>query len=60
MRTSLQTTAQREAENSRVQLRKLHQASIKRGKYAKHSPELDEVRFASRSAHITHTHEYRC
>jgi len=41
-RTTLHTTAQREAETTRVQIRKLHQASIKKGKYEKHSPELDE------------------
>jgi ribosome recycling factor len=42
-RTALFTTAQRKAEDTRVQIRKLHQASLKRGKYVKHSIELEEV-----------------
>lgn len=40
------TSAQRQAEEARVQIRKQHQASLKKGKYAKHSPELDEVRYS--------------
>lgn len=42
-RGSLYTGAQRKAEEIRVQVRKQHQASLKRGKYAKHSVELEEV-----------------
>ncbi|KAG6917757.1 hypothetical protein DXG01_001162 [Tephrocybe rancida] len=41
-RLALYTTAQRKAEEIRVQVRKQHQASLKRGKYAKHSIELEE------------------
>ncbi|KAG6873368.1 hypothetical protein C0995_016477 [Termitomyces sp. Mi166 len=41
-RLALYTTAQRKAEEIRVQVRKQHQASLKRGKYAKHSVELEE------------------
>ena len=36
--------AKRKAEEIRVQVRKHHTASIKRGKYEKHSIELEEVR----------------
>ena len=36
--------AKRKAEEIRVQVRKHHAASIKRGKYEKHSIELEEVR----------------
>lgn len=36
--------AKRKAEEIRTQVRKQHAASIKRGKYAKHSIELEEVR----------------
>lgn len=43
-RNSLQTVAQREAENTRAQLRKHHQASVKKGKFGKHSVEVEEVR----------------
>ena len=43
-RNSLQTVAQREAESTRVQLRKHHQTSVKKGKFEKHSIELEEVR----------------
>lgn len=46
-RNSLQTVAQREAESTRVQLRKHHQASVKKGKFEKHSIELEEVRLSS-------------
>ena len=42
-RTALYITAQRQAEDTRVQIRKVQQASVKRGKFAKHSVELDEV-----------------
>ena len=31
------------AEDVRVQIRKHHQASVKKGKYEKHSVELEEV-----------------
>ena len=47
-RNSLQTVAQREAESTRIQLRKHHQASVKKGKFGKHSIELEEVRLSSR------------
>jgi len=42
-RGALYTAAHRKAEEIRVQIRKQHQPSIKRGKYQKHSIELDEV-----------------
>lgn len=42
-KTALYTVAQRKAEETRVQIRKQHQASLKRGKYDKHSVELEEV-----------------
>lgn len=42
-RNALATTAQRLAEDSRVQLRKIQGLSTKKGKYAKHSVELEEV-----------------
>ncbi|RDB16048.1 Ribosome-recycling factor [Hypsizygus marmoreus] len=41
-RLALFTTAQRKAEEIRVQVRKQHQTSLKRGKYEKHSVELEE------------------
>ncbi|KAG6831866.1 hypothetical protein H0H92_006983 [Tricholoma furcatifolium] len=41
-RLSLYTGAHRKAEEIRVQVRKQHQASLKRGKYEKHSIELEE------------------
>jgi len=41
-RNSVQTAAQREAENTRVQLRKHHQASVKKGKFEKRSIEMEE------------------
>ena len=37
------TSAKRKAEEIRVQIRNKHSASLKRGKYAKHSIELEEV-----------------
>ncbi|KAI6027815.1 ribosome recycling factor-domain-containing protein [Pisolithus microcarpus] len=43
-RTALVSNAQRLAEEARVQIRRVHQASIKKGKYEKHSVELDEFR----------------
>jgi ribosome recycling factor len=42
-RTALVTAAHKKSEDIRVQIRKLHQNSIKKGKYSKHSVELDEV-----------------
>lgn len=42
-RNTIQTIAQREAENTRVQLRKYHQASVKKGKFGKHSLEMEGV-----------------
>ncbi|KAF7974854.1 hypothetical protein HWV62_11093 [Athelia sp. TMB] len=41
-RTALATTAQRLAEDTRMQLRKAQGASTKKGKYEKHSIELEE------------------
>ncbi|GLB39253.1 putative ribosome recycling factor [Lyophyllum shimeji] len=41
-RLALYAGALRKAEEIRVQVRKQHQASLKRGKYAKHSIELEE------------------
>jgi ribosome recycling factor len=46
-RIALYTAAHRQSEDIRVQIRKIHQASIKRGKYPKHSPELAAVRLSS-------------
>ncbi|KAI6117115.1 ribosome recycling factor domain-containing protein [Pisolithus croceorrhizus] len=43
-RTALVSNAQRLAEESRVQIRRVHQASVKKGKYEKYSVELDEFR----------------
>jgi hypothetical protein len=43
------------AEDVRIQVRKIHQASIKKGKYEKHSIELEEVRDCLlRRAHTNH------
>lgn len=36
-------SAQRLAEDARVQIRRIHQAGVKKGKFEKHSVELDEV-----------------
>ncbi|KAG9311511.1 ribosome recycling factor-domain-containing protein [Chiua virens] len=41
-RNALVSTASRMAEDVRVQIRKHHQASVKKGKYEKHSVELEE------------------
>ncbi|KAJ8584603.1 ribosome recycling factor [Rhizopogon salebrosus TDB-379] len=41
-RNALTATAQRMAEDTRVQLRKIQQASVKKGDYKKHSVELEE------------------
>ncbi|KAF8552465.1 ribosome recycling factor [Imleria badia] len=41
-RNALAGTASRMAEDVRVQIRKHHQASVKKGKYEKHSVELEE------------------
>ncbi|KAI0056593.1 ribosome recycling factor [Artomyces pyxidatus] len=41
-RLAVYGTATRQAEETRVQIRRQHQASVKKGKYAKHSVELDE------------------
>lgn len=43
-RTALVSNAQRLAEDARVQIRRAHQASVKKGKYEKHSVEIDEFR----------------
>lgn len=48
-RTALYTAARAKAEDTRVQVRKLHDASLKRGKYEKHSIEREEVREADSS-----------
>jgi ribosome recycling factor len=42
-RNVLAATAQRLAEDGRVQVRKIQGSSTKKGKYAKHSVELEEV-----------------
>lgn len=42
-RNALVSTASRMAEDVRVQIRKHHQASVKKGKYEKHSVELEAV-----------------
>jgi len=44
-RQELFMAAKKKAEEIRVQVRKQHAASLKRGKYEKHSIELEEVRF---------------
>ena len=44
------TAAQRKAEEIRVQVRKQHQASLKRGKYEKHSIEIEQVCIVSPTA----------
>ncbi|KAI0264730.1 ribosome recycling factor-domain-containing protein [Gloeopeniophorella convolvens] len=41
-RLAAYTSAARQAEETRVQIRRHHQASVKKGKYGKHSAELDE------------------
>jgi ribosome recycling factor len=41
-RQEIFTAAKKQAEDIRVQIRKQHTASLKRGKYEKHSIELDE------------------
>ncbi|KAJ4468753.1 ribosome recycling factor domain-containing protein [Lentinula aciculospora] len=41
-RKALFAAAERQAEDTRVQIRRHHQASLKKGKYEKHSIELDE------------------
>ena len=46
-RNALAATAQRMSEDTRVQLRKIQQASVKKGDYKKHSVELEEVRHDS-------------
>jgi ribosome recycling factor len=43
-RHALYATAQRQAEDARVQVRKHHQTAIKKGGFKKHSQELEEVR----------------
>ncbi|KAH9933916.1 uncharacterized protein B0H18DRAFT_982763 [Fomitopsis serialis] len=42
-RTTMVTAAQRQAEEVRQLVRKQHSASIKKGNYRKHAPELDEL-----------------
>lgn len=42
-RNALIKSAQLKAEDIRVQIRKHHQSSLKRGKYEKHSVELEEA-----------------
>ena len=53
-RNSLQAVAQREAENTRVQLRKHHQTSVKKGKFGKHSIETEEVRLYLHRPRVEH------
>ena len=43
-RNALYTTASRQAEDIRVQLRKLHQALLKKADVNKHSPDFSTVR----------------
>jgi hypothetical protein len=42
-RTALYTAAHRQAEDTRQQIRKHHQAAAKKGKWEKHSVEVTEV-----------------
>ena len=42
-RNAVVLNAHRLSEDGRVQLRKIHTTSTKKGKYAKHSVELEEV-----------------
>ena len=42
-RLELFAVAKKEAEETRVLVRKQHDASVRKGKYPKRSPELDEV-----------------
>jgi ribosome recycling factor len=42
-RTALYSAAQKKAEDTRVAIRKQHQASLKKGKYAKRTVEYDEA-----------------
>ncbi|KAJ3729647.1 ribosome recycling factor domain-containing protein [Lentinula raphanica] len=41
-RKALFATAERQAEDTRIQIRRHHQASLKKGKYEKHSIEIEE------------------
>ncbi|EMD34806.1 hypothetical protein CERSUDRAFT_54801 [Gelatoporia subvermispora B] len=41
-RLAMFSTAQRQAEDTRVLIRKQHQASVKKGGYEKHAPEIKE------------------
>lgn len=47
-RKELYAAAKKKAEEIKVQVRKHHAASLKRGKYEKHSIELEEVRLPPR------------
>jgi len=42
-RLAAHSTASKQAENARVQIRRQHQASVKKGKYSKHSVEYEEL-----------------
>jgi len=42
-RLAAYSTASKQAENARVQIRRQYQASVKRGKYSKHSIEFEEL-----------------
>jgi ribosome recycling factor len=55
-RLALYTTASRQAEDTRVQIRKLQAASVKKGKYEKFSQEIQAVRprRLCRGPHATH------
>ncbi|PCH44956.1 ribosome recycling factor [Wolfiporia cocos MD-104 SS10] len=46
-RMAMYATAQKQAEDTRVNIRKQHQTSLKKGKYAKYSPEADEFQTLS-------------
>ncbi len=48
-KSSVVAAAGKKAEEARVQCRKLHQTSVKKGKYEKRSVELEVVRMLCRS-----------
>ena len=45
-REEMRVALKKQAEEAREQVRRQHQASIKKGKYQKHSAELEEVRLS--------------
>lgn len=46
-RVALYSAGSRQAEDARVQIRKHHQAAVKKGNFKKRSQELEEVRLPS-------------